>query len=97
MALLLNSKLLFVQPQKCDRSKIYLNVGYLISFRSAVILNIYAPLWAFNIAISFQFEEQIGKVLSRFDFTTYYACAQGKNRFLAKHGKGKRKRKTKHL
>ena len=90
IALLSNSKLFFVQPQMFDRGKIYLNVGYFISLHSALILNTYAPLWAFNIAIWFQYDEYIRKVLLRFDLTTCHACAQGENQFLAKHGKGKK-------
>ena len=90
IALLSNSKLFFVQPQMFDRGKIYLNVGYFISLHSALILNTYAPLWAFNIAIWFQYDEYIRKVLLRFDLTTCHACAQGENQFLAKHSKGKK-------
>ena len=54
-----------------DKSKIYSNVGYSISAYSAKILNIYAPLWAIEIAIWFQYDERIWKAPLRrkkFDF-----------------------------
>ena len=35
-----------------DKSKVYVNVGYLISLRFAKISNIYGPLWAISISIT---------------------------------------------
>ena len=62
IVLLSNSKLFFVLSQMFDKRKIYLNVGYLISLRSAINFKQYALLWVISIAMRFQYDEGIGKV-----------------------------------
>ena len=79
IVLLSNSKLFFVLSQMFDKRKIYLNVGYLISLRSAINFKQYALLWVISIAMRFQYDEGIGKVWIRFEFTNYCACEQGQN------------------
>ena len=97
----LNSKLFLAQSQVLDKSKIYLNVGYLTSLRSALILNIYAPLWAINIAMWFQYYEGIGKVLLRLnnDLPTAHVHKDPTQQylFLEKNWKRNRKGKSKHM
>ena len=101
IVLLSNSKLFFVLSQMFDKRKIYSNVGYLISLRSAINFKQYALLWVISIAMRFQYDEGIGKVWMRFEFTNYCACAQGQNIaisvFRKKNEKGNRKGKNKHL
>ena len=79
IALLSSLKLFFVKLQMFDKNKIYLNVDYLTCLCFASILNIYIPLLTINIATLFRYDEQIGKVWLRLNFTTYCACAQGQN------------------
>ena len=101
IVLLSNSKLFFVLSQMFDKRKIYSNVGYLISLRSAINFKQYALLWVISIAMRFQYDEGIGKVWMRFEFTNYCAGAQGQNIaisvFRKKNEKGNRKGKNKHL